>query len=47
VEGYLREAGGFSRSDATALVARIKSISQSESECMASITNLIKSLSTT
>jgi HK97 family phage prohead protease len=47
VEGYLREAGGFSRSDATALVARIKSISQSESECMASITNLIKSISTT
>lgn len=32
IETLLREAGGFSRADATGLVARIKALSQSESD---------------
>lgn len=32
VERYLRDAGGFSRSEASALVARMKSFAQSDSE---------------
>lgn len=43
-EGLLRDAGGFSRRDATALVARIKSVAQSESDCESAINNLINQL---
>jgi hypothetical protein len=32
IETLLRDAGGFSRSDATALVSRIKSLCQSDSD---------------
>ena len=43
-ESLLRDAGGFSRRDATALVARIKTVAQSESDCESAITNLISQI---
>lgn len=43
-ESLLRDAGGFSRRDATALVARIKSVAQSESDCESAINHLITTI---
>ena len=37
IEHYLRESGGFSRSQAVALVSRIKAVTQSESEGIAKL----------
>lgn len=40
-EAYLREAGGFSKSEALAIVARVKSIARSESDEMAAVATLL------
>lgn len=42
VETYLREAGGFSKSESLALVARVKSIGRSESDSAAELVKLIE-----
>lgn len=42
VESYLRDAGGFSKSEALALVARVKSIGRSESDSAAELVKLIQ-----
>jgi len=41
IERVLRDAGGFSRTDATALVSRIKSIARSECDAETSVTKTI------
>jgi HK97 family phage prohead protease len=44
IEGLLRDAGGFSRADATALVARIKSLTHGEREAEAKTSDILAAI---
>lgn len=44
IEGLLRDAGGFSRSDATSLVARIKSLTHGEREAEAKTSDILAAI---
>lgn len=44
IEGLLRDAGGFSRSDATSLVARIKSMTHGEREAEAKTSDILAAI---
>ena len=44
IESLLRDAGGFSRSDATSLVARIKSMTHGEREAEAKTSDILAAI---